>query len=133
MEEKWKRLPDAELEVMLIIWRAGEPCSSGYILGELQGLRSWPLPTLLTVLARLTEKGFLRCEKQGRHNLYTPLVAEREYKQQEGSSFLRRLYGNSAKELVASLYAGGALTADDLAELRRYIEQLGAGPGKEGP
>lgn len=124
MEQRQKRLPDAELEIMVIVWAQEAPVSSSFILERLEGRRMWSLQTLLTVLSRLTEKGFLICEKQGRSNLYHAAVPEDAYKQAEGKSLLERLYGNSFKSLVASLYDGNAITRDDLAEMRRYLDEM---------
>ena len=124
MQEEIKRLPDAELEIMLIVWKANPPISATHILEQLKSQRKWSLQTLFTVLTRLTEKGFLSCEKQGRSNLYHAIVEENAYKQLEGKSILERVYGNSFKNLVVSLIAGDAIDKDDLAELRDYLNRL---------
>lgn len=124
MDRRIKRLSNAELEIMLIIWKAGTPVNSSYVLERLQSQRKWALATLMTVLARLTEKGFLVCEKQGRNNLYYAVIGEDEYKEKEGKSILEKLYGNSFKNLVTSLYNGKAIDEDDLAELRRFLDQI---------
>jgi len=119
-----KRLPDAELEIMLIVWKSDPPISATYILEQLKSQRKWSLQTLFTVLTRLTEKGFLSCEKQGRSNLYHALVEENVYKQLEGKSILERVYDNSFKNLVVSLVGGDAIDKNDLAELRDYLNRL---------
>lgn len=124
MDERIRRLPDAELEIMLIIWHAEPPVSASYVLTRLRDKRNWALATLMTVLTRLTEKGFLTCEKQGRNNLYRPIVSEEEYKASEGKSLLERLYNNSFQNLVASLYDSKAISQADLSELRRYLDQI---------
>lgn len=124
MKKQIKRLPDAELEVMLIVWNSETPVNSAYILERLQGKRKWGLPTLMTVLSRLTEKGFLVCEKQGWNNLYHAAIDEDLYKQSESSSILEKLYGNSFTNLVTSLYKGNSITKEDLVELRRFIDDI---------
>ncbi|MDO4539668.1 MAG: BlaI/MecI/CopY family transcriptional regulator [Syntrophomonadaceae bacterium] len=131
MKNKMKRLPDAELEIMLIVWKAGGPVSSSYVLEQLSGRRQWALATLMTVLARLVDKGFLYCEKQGRHNLYRAAIGEDEYKTMESRSMLEKLHGNSFKNLVASLYDGKAIDESDLAELRLYLDAIEAGSARE--
>lgn len=124
MEMKIKRLPDAELEIMLTVWKADAPVSSSYILERLSDKRGWALATLMTVLARLAEKGFLVCKKQGRNNLYHAAIGEEEYRQTEGKSILEKLYGNSFKNLVASLYNGKAIDKGDLQELRLFLDKI---------
>lgn len=119
-----KKLGDAELEIMLAIWAAGEPVTSSYVQEKLRGSRDWALPAILTSLSRLVEKGFLACEKQGRSNRYRPLVSENDYKTAEGRGIIDRLYGSSFTGMVASLYNGKAIDGDDLAELRKYLDTL---------
>ena len=122
--EKLKRLPDGELEVMLVIWHAGEPISASAILQQLDGRRSWVLSSLMTVLSRLAGKGFVHCQKEGRNNLYSALISEEEYKQAEGSAFLSKLYHNSLTDLVNSLYSAKSIDDKDLQELRSFLDDL---------
>ncbi len=119
-----KKLGDAELEIMLAIWAAGEPVTSSYVQEKLRGSRDWALPAILTSLNRLVEKGFLACEKRGRSNLYRPLIGENDYKTAEGRGLIDRLYGSSFTGMVASLYDGRAIDREDLAELRQYLDTL---------
>jgi len=117
-----KRLPDSELELMMIIWEAGQPVTSSYIMDKLYGRRSWAHTTVLNFLSRLVERGFLETSRQGRYNYYRPLVAERDYRQQESKSFLKKMHRSSVTNLVASLYDGDALSQEDLEELKRFLE-----------
>ncbi|WP_243259197.1 BlaI/MecI/CopY family transcriptional regulator [Clostridium sp. 'deep sea'] len=119
-----KRLSDAELDIMLAVWSSDQPVSASTILAELKGKREWALSALMTALSRLIKKGFLRCEKQGRNNLYYFIVDEDEYKQAEGKSILERLYGNSFKNLAVALYNSKAISEKDIAELKSIIEDI---------
>ena len=47
-----KKLGEAELEIMQVIWSSENPLTSNYILNELQGRRKWQLSTLMTSLYR---------------------------------------------------------------------------------
>lgn len=117
-----KRLPDSELELMMIIWEAGQPVTSAYIMDKLYGRRSWAHTTVLNFLSRLVERGFLETSRQGRYNYYAPLVAEHDYRQQESKTFLKKMHRSSVTNLVASLYDGDALSPEDLEELKRFLE-----------
>lgn len=119
-----KRLGDAELEIMLAVWGAGEAVTSTYIHEKLRGSRDWALPAVITALNRLIDKGFLASEKRGRVNYYRPLLSEGEYKAAEGRSVLDRLYGSSFKGMVASLVDGKAIGQAELDDLRRYLDEL---------
>ena len=119
-----KKLGDAELEIMLAIWAAGEPVQSAYVQEKLRGSRNWTLPAILTSLNRLVDKGYLACEKNGRTNLYRPLISESAYKAAEGRGILDRLYGGSFTGMVASLCDSRAIGKDDLDGLRAYLDTL---------
>ena len=119
-----KKLGDAELEIMLAVWEAWEPVPSSYVQEKLRGRRDWALPSILTSLSRLVDKGFLSCQKRGKSNWYHPLVSEKDYKAAEGRGLIDRLYGGSFTGMVASLCDGRAIDEDDLAQLRRYLDTL---------
>ena len=116
------RLPDAELEVMQALWAIESyPAHTGDIAARLN--RGWKAPTLIKLLSRLEERGFLRGEKEGRANLYTPLVAREAYLAAESRSFLQRLHGGSLPSLVAALYPGSVkLSQEDVAALEHILK-----------
>ena len=116
-----KKLPEAELEIMLVVWDAEAAGTSDNIMERLH--MDWTKPTLLKLLTRLTERGFLRCDKEGRHNLYTVLVPREDYVQEASGTFLQKLHHNSLTSLVASLYDGRKVSKADLEELKRFIEE----------
>lgn len=123
MENK-KKLGEAELEIMQVIWKAEPPVTSNYILKHLPATRRWALSTLMTSLNRLCDKAFITCDRSTGANLYAPLIAESDYKTREGKSFLERLYGNSLQNMVATLYSGRAIKDSDVAELRKFLDDL---------
>ncbi len=125
MGTKSTKLGDGELEVMQAIWDAGQPVTAGSILGRVQETRTWGLSTLMTVLARLIEKGFLVCDKSTRNNIYSPVISEDEYKVKESRSFFKKLHKNSLSSFVSCLYDGEKLSEDDIDELRRFIDNAG--------
>lgn len=119
-----KKLGEAELEIMQVIWDNTEPVTSNYILRELQDRRKWQLSTLMTSLSRLANKGYIICDRSMGMNLYTAIVCENDYKTNAGKHFLEQLYNNSIQNMVASLYSSKMLKDTDLAELRSYLDTL---------
>ncbi|MCM1119442.1 MAG: BlaI/MecI/CopY family transcriptional regulator [bacterium] len=119
-----KKLGEAELEIMQVIWDCENPVTSSYILKQLQGRRQWPLSTLMTSLARLADKGFIHCDRSTGTNLYSPIVSENEYKAGASRHFLERLYNNSLQNMIATLYSNREIKASDLEELRDFLDKL---------
>lgn len=124
MQNDLKRLGDAELEIMQVIWRTGAPMTAGSIQEKLRGRRDWQLSSLMTALSRLSGKGYVQCDRTTRTNLYTALVTEDAYKQKESCFFLEKLYGNSLQNLVATLYDAQAIDDGDLDELKVLIDEI---------
>ena len=122
MEHQRTRLPDAELEVMQALWALDHyPAHTADIA---QGLsRDWKAPTLIKLLSRLEERGFVQAQKEGRANVYTPLVDREDYLRTESRSFLARLHGGSLSSLVAALYPETKLTQEDVEELERILHK----------
>ena len=117
-----KRLPESELEIMQIIWASPAPVSRMYIEEALQNTHPLAPTTILTLLTRLCEKGFLSLKKEGRTNLYEPLVEEKEYLAAESRSFLDRLFHGSVASFATALCDSG-VTKEELEELRRLLEE----------
>ncbi|MBQ4546882.1 MAG: BlaI/MecI/CopY family transcriptional regulator [Oscillospiraceae bacterium] len=116
-------LPNAELEIMMAIWEAKKPVTRMEIDSEIAA-KNWQPTTVLKFLSRLTEKGFLSCERpEGvKTNIYTALVSEEEYLEFESKSVLGKFCGRSVKSLVANLYENNTINDSELDELQKFIE-----------
>ena len=117
-----KRLPKSELEIMQIIWKEETPVSRITIEHSLQEKHPLAPTTILTLLTRLCEKGFLSLKKDGRSNLYEPLITEREYLACESRSFLDRMFGGSIAGFATALCDSG-IKKEELEELKRMLEK----------
>ena len=118
-----KRLPDSELEIMMIIWDFGKPVTRFEIETQMDQSRKLSPTTVLSFLSRLQEKGFLDVQKSGKNNVYIALVEKEDYMQAESRSILKRVYKNSAKNFIAALYDGNSLSDEELKELEDYISE----------
>lgn len=121
-----KRLSESELEIMLVIWRADGPVNSSYVR-EAMSEKGWAKTTVLNFLARLVDKGFLKCESQGKSNIYISLVREEDYMRLKNENFLKKFYNSSIKNMVAALYQDQIISDEDLEELKQFIEEKSKG------
>ena len=116
-----KRLPESELDIMLVVWAGEGGVTAPAILEGLE--RPLTASALHSYLKRLEEKGFLACEKRGKVNYYTPLVSREEYQRSEGRTILQKLYGGSLSRFAAALYDGERVAREEVADLQALLEQ----------
>lgn len=119
-----KKLSESEFEIMQVLWSHNAPMTSNQLLEEMGDNRNWKLASLMTVLARMAEKGAVYCDRTTRTNFYTALVSEEEYKLTEGTTFLEKLFHKSARDFIAALYQGKKMSSKDIQELREYLDAL---------
>lgn len=122
-----KRLPDTELEVMKALWATG-PDTPRALLEDKLAPFGWAANTINTYLSRLAEKGYVSVRREGKSNLYTPLVGREEYQAFDSRTVLDRLYG-SPRNFVAALAREG-MRRGELEELQALLNQLNGGQGK---
>ena len=123
MKTEIRRLPDTELEVMQALWSLKKtPASRSAVEAVLAATHPMAQTTVLTLLSRLAEKGFVAVEKAGRSCVYTPLVTRRDYLAAQSSRFYEKLCGGSMSAFAAALCDSG-LSREELSELRRLLEE----------
>ena len=118
------RLPqisEAEFEVMKIVWQYA-PVSTNEITDRLMKTTSWGAKTIQTLIKRLTNKGALTYEKEGRAYAYTPLVKENEYISQQSNSFLRRFYDGDITAMLSAYIKNDRLSAEEIGTLRSILD-----------
>ncbi len=120
-----QQISDAELEIMKIVWgNPDEVTLFPYIMDELAKKgRPCQKNTLIVLLSRLMNKGFLSARKIGRRNEYTTLVSETEYQTAQTKNFLNKIYEGSAKGLVSNLIMGDRLADEEYEEVKKLLEK----------
>ena len=122
MKNGIRRLPDVEQEVMQAIWACTAPAARTDIEEILFQTHPMAMTTLLTLLTRLSEKGFITIEKNGRRSYYTPCISREDYLASQSKSFFEKLCGGNLSVFANALCDSG-LTKDEIAELRALLER----------
>lgn len=124
MKKLIRRLPDSELAVMQAVWECTPPVSRTDLEEILLPRYPMAQTTLLTLLTRLAQKGFLTIERQGRANVYLPNVTRDAYLADQSRRFVDQLCGGSIS-LFASALCDSGLSREELDELRKLLEEGG--------
>lgn len=112
-----RRISEAELSVMETLWDTGAPMTAKDLQTVLKERRGWERTTVRSLLTRLQEKGSIQVAKDPDATTYAPQFTREEYGWDLAEVLVDRLYGHSAKALVAALLAHGILTKDELTGL----------------
>jgi len=120
--DKHTALPDAEFDVMQIVWGQPTPISSVQIFNLAAPHKSWKPQTVLTLLTRLVSRGFLSSEKKGKERYYAPLITREEYLNQETGMFVQRFHKNSLTGLMSALFAGKKPRKEDISEIETWLD-----------
>lgn len=120
MSKAEEKITDAELEVMQILWNAGEPMTLAKIKAALPDRNG---DTTKTLLRRLCQKGAVAQEKREVY-YYSPLVGQDELGCYRLRKLIDRLYAGSAKAMAAALVRNEQLNQQDLKELQEMFSNM---------
>jgi len=121
-----KALSPSEEQVMAALWACGKPAARRQIAAHLPQSCRWADSTLLNFLLRLEAKGYVRPEKQGNKNIYTPLVRRTTYCGAVSAAHLQTLYGGDLRAMVRALADTGRLSYAELERLLRWLSEYQA-------
>ena len=112
---------DSELKILEILWEGGETSAKevAALAGEQVG---WSKTTTYTMLKKCVEKGLVERTEPG--FLCRALPTRAEVRRRETRDLIDRMYGGSPDLLVASLLDGKTLSGEEIARLRRMVEEL---------
>lgn len=120
------QISEAEFEVMKIVWKCA-PISTNEITEKLTQTTTWSPKTIQTLIKRLVTKGVLSYEKQSRVFVYTPLVKEHEYINQESRSFLKRFYNGDITAMLSAYIDNDKLSESEIDTLRSILSKKKGG------
>jgi predicted transcriptional regulator len=124
MKEKKKQLTKAETQVMNILWSLPE--QQGFIQDIID---RYPEPkpaytTILTFMKILTDKGFVKPEKVGKANRFSPLVSKDDYTYSFISDVKDTFFDGSFTSLVSFFAKKEQYTDEELTELKELMTKI---------
>ncbi len=120
--EKKNAVSDAELEILEVLWEAGEALNANEIRTKLNERKNWERTTVLTLIRRLLDKEILLQEKREVY-YYCPVLKREEYIRQETRSFVDKFFSGSSRNLAAALVSDEQLTKEEIGELRDFFNR----------
>jgi predicted transcriptional regulator len=122
MKNPEKKLTDAELEIMHVVWEL----SGGTVRQvheRLNQQRPLAYTTVMTMMKILEDKGHLTRHKQGRAYRYEPVRPKSQVISGMIDDFVGRVFEGSATPLILSLVKDKKIPKKDLEEIARIIRE----------
>ena len=122
MQKPERKLTDAELEIMHVVWELdGGTVRQVYEILNQQ--RPLAYTTVMTMMNILEEKGHLTRRKEGRAYRYQPVRPKSQVISGMVDDFVGRVFEGSAAPLVVSLVKDKKISKKDLDEIARMIRE----------
>jgi predicted transcriptional regulator len=119
-----KRPTGAELEILQVLWREG-PSTVRQVHEALDPGTGYT--TVLKLMQIMTEKGLLLRDTSDRTHVYEPAISEQQTKKGIVGDLLEKAFSGSAKDLILQALSAKRTSAEELAEIRKAIENIEKG------
>ena len=116
-------LGETEMEVLHHVWDLGEATVADVRKRILED-RDVAYTTIMTVLKKLAEKGYLDYHKEGRSYVYQPAQEPNEVQHSLLRRLMDKVFEGSPSALVQTLVRREDLSDDERAEIRALIDAL---------
>ncbi len=118
----------AELDILAVLWRLGP--STVREVHEAMGKQSG-YTTTLKQMQLMTEKGLVVRNERYRSHVYEASTPKEQTQSQIAGDLLKRAFDGSAKSLVLGALSAQPASNEDLAEIRRMLDQFEQRRGKK--
>lgn len=122
------RPTDVELQILDVLWQRG-PSTVRQVHEVLAAQRETGYSTTLKMIQVMREKGLVVRDESVRPQLYRAAESKRDTQLQMLDDLSQKAFGGSAKKLVMRMLSAQRVSAEELAEMQRLIEEAkGEGP-----
>ena len=115
------RLSDGEWKLMKTLW-ARQPQTIAELVAALAAETGWTKATIFMMLKRLIAKGAVTMDDSGKFQEYSAAITYADVEPEETESFLWKVYGGSVGMMVSSLVGRGALSEQEIRELKAILD-----------
>jgi predicted transcriptional regulator len=124
--KKPPRPTPSELEILSVLWSRG-PSTVREVHESLGTSRPTGYTTVLKLLQIMADKGLVTRDETERAHVYAARLAQADTQRQLVRDLVDRAFGGSAESLVLQALRGRRATSDEIARLRRVLDELEGG------
>ena len=115
---------DAELEVLKVLWDAGPSTVRDVAAALRRRRRRLAYNTVLTLLSRLREKGYVAANRRETAHLFRAIVSRDELVGSSLAALADRVCEGAASPLLLALVRGQRFSAEEIAHFRKLLDDL---------
>ncbi len=120
------RPTDAELAILNVLWAQGA-CTVRDVHERLSQEREMGYTTVLKLMQIMFDKGLVTRDDSQRSHVYKARQKEQTTQRMLVTDLLARAFGGSTEKLVMQALAAKKASKDELAEIRRLLDELEGG------
>ena len=114
---------DAEWAILQVLWRDG-PSTVRQVQNQLAEKRGTGYTTTLKLMQIMFEKGLLRRDDSGHAHIFRAAVSQKSSQKRIVGQLLEQVFDGSAKQLVLQALSTKKSTPEELAEIRKIVDEL---------
>ena len=122
IESSDKKLTPLETLIMSALWDES-PAAVKQIQERLQSVKPMAYSTVLTMMRILRNKGFLVSERQGKADLYRPVISRDDAGRRSLCEVIDSFFSGSAEALVSQLLDSRSLSDEALKTIRAELDK----------
>jgi predicted transcriptional regulator len=120
-KEREPTLPDSELEVLRVLWKASR-ATAREVWQTLQSTGSkWTYATVNTLLQRLEAKGLAVSDKSQMTYVYSPKISKQQVVKRRVRQLVDKLYDGQGGLLVMHLLKSQNLSKEEVSEIHQIL------------
>lgn len=113
-----------ELEILRVLWAKG-PATVREVHAKLGGRTGYT--TVLKLMQIMAEKGLVARDESAKTHVYSAKVGEEQTQRTLVGELIDKAFGGSAKKLMVAALSGRKASKQELAEMRRLIDEMERG------
>lgn len=118
---------EVELQILRVLWELG-PSPVRQIHARLNQEKGTNYSTTVKMLSVMLAKGLVKRDESASPHIYRPALTRRKAGQQMVHELIEKVYDGAAMSLVLQALATAKPTAEELAEVRRLLDQMESQP-----
>jgi predicted transcriptional regulator len=115
---------DAELDVLKVLWEAGPSTVRDVAAALRRRRRRLAYNTVLTLLSRLREKGYVAADRSEAAHVFRAIVTRDELVGFSLAALVDRVCDGAASPLVHALVRNQRFSAEEIAHFRKLLDDL---------